>query len=235
MWRVPNDASLRIEASIRRELMSSRMRFTSRVVSSPSGAGACLPPPVARSGASATTAAAVSSPAHANASIAARRRFMNAPPSGEPPPAIALGDPYPLTLAITPSALPSRLTAMAFDLVIDIENTPGALAKVAAAISDAGVNIAAATCIGPGERAELHILVPHAEAAKHSLAISHLAVNREREVVVIDVEDRPGVLADLTRRIAAAGVDLDLVYVATRNRVVFGAPDLNALKAALGA
>ena len=88
---------------------------------------------------------------------------------------------------------------MATDLVIDIENTPGALAQVAAAISDAGVNIAAATCLGPGERAELHILVPHAEAARHSLAISHLAVSREREVVVVDVEDRPGVLADLTR------------------------------------
>ena len=62
---------------------------------------------------------------------------------------------------------------MAVDLVIDVENTPGALARVAAAISDAGVNIAAATCLGPGERAELHILVPHAEAAKHALAISH--------------------------------------------------------------
>src|SRR6266508_448340 len=124
---------------------------------------------------------------------------------------------------------------MAVDLVIDIENTPGALAQVAAAISDAGVNIAAATCIGPGERAELHILVPHGEAAKHSLAISHLAVSREREVVVIDVEDRPGVLADLTRKIARAGVDLDLVYIATRNRVVFGAADLVALKDALDA
>ncbi len=124
---------------------------------------------------------------------------------------------------------------MAFDLVIDIENTPGALAQVAAAISDAGVNIAAATCIGPGAQAELHILVPHAEAAKHSLAISHgVAISREREVVVVDVEDRPGVLADLTRRIAKAGVDLDLVYIATRNRVVFGAPDLAALRAALG-
>jgi hypothetical protein len=122
---------------------------------------------------------------------------------------------------------------MPFDLVIDIENKPGALARVAAAISDAGVNIAAATCIGAGERAELHILVPHAEAAKHALAISHLAVTREREVVVVDVEDRPGVLADLTRKIARAGVDLDLIYVATRNRVVFGAPDLAGLKAAL--
>ena len=123
---------------------------------------------------------------------------------------------------------------MAIDLAIDVDNTPGALAKVAAAISDAGVNIAAATCIGPGERAELHILVKHAEAAKHSLAISHgVAVTREREVVVVEVEDRPGVLADLTRKIAAAGVNLDLVYVATRNRVVFGADDLPALRAAL--
>ena len=124
---------------------------------------------------------------------------------------------------------------MAVDLVIDIENTPGALAEVAGAISDAGVNIAAATCIGPGERAELHILVPHAEAARHLLAISHVAVTREREVVVVEVDDRPGVLADLSRRIARAGVNLDLVYVATRNRVVFGATDLDALRAALGA
>jgi hypothetical protein len=119
------------------------------------------------------------------------------------------------------------------DLVIDIENAPGALAEVAAAISDAGVNIAAATGVGSGDRAELHILVPHAEAARHSLAISHVAVSHEREVVVVDVEDRPGVLADLTRKIARAGVDLDLVYVATRNRIVFGAADLEALRAAL--
>ena len=123
---------------------------------------------------------------------------------------------------------------MAFDLVIEIENTPGALAEVSAAISDAGVNIAAATCLGSGQRAELHVLVPHAEAAKHALAISHLAVTREREVVVVEVEDRPGVLADLTRKIAVAGVNLDLVYVATRNRVVFGSADLPALRAAVG-
>jgi hypothetical protein len=121
------------------------------------------------------------------------------------------------------------------DLVIDIENTPGALASVAAAISDAGVNIAAATCVGPGERAELHILVPHAEAARHSLAISHLAVTREREVVVVDIEDRPGSLADLTRKISGAGVNLDLVYIATQNRAVLGAPDVEALRAAVGA
>jgi hypothetical protein len=124
---------------------------------------------------------------------------------------------------------------MATDLTIDLANSPGALAEVAAAISDAGVNIAAATCIGTGDRAELHILVKHAEAARHSLAISHVAVTREREVIVVDVQDRPGVLAELTRKIAKAGVDLDLLYVATRDRVVFGAPDLDGLRAALAA
>jgi hypothetical protein len=118
-------------------------------------------------------------------------------------------------------------------LVIEIENEPGALARVAAAISDAGVNLAAATCIGTAHRVELHILVPHAEGARRALAISHLAVSREREVVVVDVEDRPGILADLTQKVAKAGIDLDLVYVATRNRLVFGAADLAGLKAVL--
>lgn len=123
---------------------------------------------------------------------------------------------------------------MAFDLVIDVENTPGALAKVAAAISDAGVNIAAATCFPADKEAELHILVKHPGAAKHSLALSQLAVTHEREVVVVEVDDRPGVLADLTRKIANAGINLDLVYVATRNRVVFGSSDLDGLRSALG-
>ena len=51
--------------------------------------------------------------------------------------------------------------------------------------------------------------------------------------MAVEVEDQPGVLADLTRRIARAGIDLDLVYVATPNRIVFGAADLAGLRAAL--
>jgi hypothetical protein len=120
------------------------------------------------------------------------------------------------------------------DLVIEVDNEPGALARVAAAISDAGVNIAAATCTGPAQKAEMHILVPHAEAAKHALALANLAITSEREVAVVEAQDRPGELADLARRVAEAGIDLDLVYVATRTRVVFGSPDLQGLKAVLG-
>jgi hypothetical protein len=124
---------------------------------------------------------------------------------------------------------------MSMDLVIEVDNEPGALAKVTQAISDAGVNIAAATCVGPGDRAELHILVPHAEAARHALALSNLAVTREREVVVVEVDDRPGGLADLAGKVAANGINIDLVYVATKNRVVFGSDDLDGVRAALGA
>jgi hypothetical protein len=123
---------------------------------------------------------------------------------------------------------------MAHDLVIDVENSPGALARVAAAISDAGVNIAAATCVGKADLAEMHILVPHAEAARHALSISGLAVQHEHDVVVVEVDDRPGVLADLARKIAAAGINLNVVYVATGNRVVFGSTDIDALKKVLG-
>src|SRR4051795_5293271 len=127
------------------------------------------------------------------------------------------------------------VSPMPMDLVIEVDNAPGALAQVAKAISDAGVNIAAATFLGNGTTAELHILVPHAPAAKHALAISQVAVTREREVAVVEVDDRPGVLADLAGKIAAGGVNLDLVYVATRNRVVFGSDDLERLRAALDA
>ncbi len=125
---------------------------------------------------------------------------------------------------------------MSIDLVIEVDNQPGALATVAAAVSDAGVNLSAATCLGAGERTELHILVPHAEPVRHALAITHQAsITREREVCVVEMgDDKPGVLADLARSIADKGVNIDLLYVATHNRVVFGSPDIAGLKAALG-
>jgi hypothetical protein len=67
------------------------------------------------------------------------------------------------------------------------------------------------------------------------LAITHQAsITREREVCVVEMDDdRPGFLADLARSIADKGINIDLLYVATHNRVVFGSPDLAGLKAAL--
>ena len=123
---------------------------------------------------------------------------------------------------------------MATDVVIELDNKPGELARVTAGISDAGVNLAAATCVGNGQKAELHILVPHAEPVRRALAITQTAITAEREVVVVEVkEDRPGTLAALARKVAEAGINLDLLYVATKSRVVFGSPDLEGLRAVL--
>lgn len=123
---------------------------------------------------------------------------------------------------------------MSVDIVIEVDNKPGVLASIAGAISDAGVNLAAATCIGAGDKTELHILVPHAEPVRHALALTHEAViTREHEVVVAEIHDRPGELADLARKIAEAGVNVDTIYVATGNRVVFGSDDIDGLRRAL--
>ncbi len=124
---------------------------------------------------------------------------------------------------------------MTIDMVIEFENNePGALAEVASALSSAGINIAAATHTGRSPTAELHILVPHAEPVRHALAVVHsVSITREREVVAVQAHDRPGELAEFAGMIAAAGVDIDLVYVATGSRVVFGSEDIDGLKAAL--
>jgi hypothetical protein len=123
---------------------------------------------------------------------------------------------------------------MATDVVIELDNKPGELARVTAGISDAGVNLAGATCVGNGQKAELHILVPHAEPVRRALAITQTAITAEREVVVVEVnEDRPGTLAALARKVAEAGINIDLLYVATKSRVVFGSPDLEGLRAVL--
>jgi hypothetical protein len=53
-------------------------------------------------------------------------------------------------------------------------------------------------------------------------------------VVVVEVEDRPGVLADMARKVAESGINLDLLYVATNNRMVFGSADLDSLRKTLG-
>ena len=82
--------------------------------------------------------------------------------------------------------------------------------------------------------AELHILVPHSEPVYRALANTHgPSVTREREVVVVQAQDRPGELAELATRVSEAGVNLDLVYVATNSRVVLGSENIETLKETL--
>lgn len=123
---------------------------------------------------------------------------------------------------------------MAKDLTVILDDRPGTLATLTEALGKAGINIDG-LCGFPSEgKGVIHILVQDAAAARRAAEAAGFTVRGEREVLVLDAQDRPGEVGQITRRIASAGVNIDLIYVATKTRVVIGATDLPKAKAALG-
>lgn len=122
---------------------------------------------------------------------------------------------------------------MPTDLTIILENRPGTIAEASEAIGNAGINIDG-VCGFPCEGVGLfHILVEDGEAARGAAEDAGFEVRDEREVVVVNIEDRPGALAEITRRVSDRGVNVDLIYLATETRVVLGGDDPQAIRAAL--
>jgi hypothetical protein len=61
-----------------------------------------------------------------------------------------------------------------------------------------------------------------------------IEVGGERDVLVVDIEDRPGTMGEVARRIASAGVNIELVYTTFGAvRLVLGVDDLDKARAAL--
>jgi hypothetical protein len=81
----------------------------------------------------------------------------------------------------------------------------------------------------------MHVLVEDAEGARRSIEQAGLEVRVEREVVTLDrLPERPGSLGEALRRIADAGVNVDLLYLTTDGRVVLSGADVPALQRAVG-
>ena len=123
---------------------------------------------------------------------------------------------------------------MATDLTIDVEDQPSELARLGQVLGSAGVNIEGfcAVTSGGGE-AEIHVLVEDAADALTALAGAGLEVRLEQEVAVVALEDRPGALGDVTRRLGDAGINLTLAYLATNTRLVFAADNLDEAQGVL--
>ena len=122
---------------------------------------------------------------------------------------------------------------MATDLTVILENRPGTIADMGEALGKAGLNIEG-SCGFPCEGAGImHILVDDASAARKVLEESNFEVKDEREVLVVDVITRPGGLGEIARKIADAGVNLDLVYLTEKVQFVLGVDDLEKAKQAL--
>ena len=74
-----------------------------------------------------------------------------------------------------------------------------------------------------------------ADATRSALQSAGFRVLKEQQVVLVEVEDRPGSAASVFRRIADAKVNIRFSYLATRNRLVIAADDLQDLMTALAA
>jgi hypothetical protein len=119
------------------------------------------------------------------------------------------------------------------DLTITLADRPGTLAKATEAIAKAGINLEGGAGFPCGGEAVLHILTKDGQATRRALESAGFKVSTEQPVVVIQVEDKPGTSASLYRRIADANVNVNLTYVATNNRVVIGADNIQKVKEVL--
>ncbi len=122
---------------------------------------------------------------------------------------------------------------MATDLTLSLEDRPGELARLGEALGNAGVNIEGSCSTTAGGRGEVHVLVEDAAAAKQALDGAGIQVSGERDALVLDVPDRPGELGKAARKLADARVNIEVQYVGTNNRLVFGVDDPAKARAAL--
>lgn len=121
---------------------------------------------------------------------------------------------------------------MPADLTVNIENQPGTLAKLGETLGNAGINIDGVMGMGSSDGG-VHILVADAGMAREALSDAGIECGEEREVEVVSIVDQPGELGRHLRRVADAGINVDLVYLATGTRLVLGASDVDALRRAL--
>lgn len=119
---------------------------------------------------------------------------------------------------------------MATDLAVTLpEDRPGMLAKAIGALSGAGINIDGYAEI----EGLVHVLTTKDAEARQALDGAGFRIVREQQVVLVPVEDRPGSAAEVFQRIAQAKVNMRFSYLATRNRLVIGADNVQAVVDAL--
>jgi len=119
------------------------------------------------------------------------------------------------------------------DLTVILEDRPGTLAEMGEALGEAGINIDGFCGVAVEGKGHMHILVQDSAKARQALEARGIEVTGELDVLVVEGEDRPGVLGNIARRLADAGVNIQLAYLATSTRVVLGVDDLEKARSIL--
>jgi len=99
------------------------------------------------------------------------------------------------------------------DLTIELDNRPGALAEMGEALGRAGVSIEGGGAWVVGGRGVAHFLFTDGTAARQALEAAGIRILAVRDVVVQRLKQAvPGQLGFLTRRMAEAGVNIEVLY-----------------------
>lgn len=97
------------------------------------------------------------------------------------------------------------------EISFEMANKVGLLSEVTAAIAGAKVNVNAICAYGM-EGAGYFMLTTNSNAkVKKALAPFGVAIE-ERDVVEVEVSDKPGELQKVARKIADAGIDIEYMY-----------------------
>lgn len=113
------------------------------------------------------------------------------------------------------------------DLAIVLENRPGALAEMGDALGRAGVSVEGGGAWVVDGRGVAHFLFTDGTAARRALEAAGIKVLDEREVLVQRLQqDVPGQLGLLTRRMAEAGVNIEVLYSDHDHQLILVVDDL---------
>ena len=98
------------------------------------------------------------------------------------------------------------------DCSIQLTNHPGDLTRVAQALAGRGVNIRALAGMSIGGVAMVRILPDDIVVARSAFEAAKIRFT-ESEVHLVLLENKAGVLADVTNRLGEAGINLEAIYV----------------------
>ena len=102
------------------------------------------------------------------------------------------------------------------EVLVAVDERPGALADIGEVLGRAGVNIETLCATEFEGRGVIHLVVDDGEEAAEALASNGFKVEEARPVLAVTLDDQPGELGRYCRKLAAAGVGVSAAYVARR-------------------
>ncbi len=123
------------------------------------------------------------------------------------------------------------------EFVVEVENSPGQLAKVARALGGKGINIRAITTERIGGRGYIRFVVDNEEEARKTLDEGGYLYT-EMPAILKVLDDKPNTLGEIAHALAREGINIEALYLGTgRNgkaEVVFVLDDVVAGRRILG-